>query len=115
MKKFVVMFGLLVVVGCSESPYVNYSMLKDELTAAERYAAGVDESSKTGKEITDDILNLYVTNSGPKDCKNSWFNPYTKKFECLADDFWEAPGRFVQKRDIGKTQGMGLKNGGEGE
>lgn len=121
MKKIFVMMGLAISIGCSESPYIDYSMLKDDvfetnpMNKAEQYADSLDENSKTGREITNDIFELYVSNNGPLGCKNRWFNPYTKRVECLPDDFWEAPGKFVRRRDVGETQGMGLKNGGRNE
>ena len=118
MKKIIVTLGLAVSLGCSEAPYIDYSILKDEIfeskstNKAEQYANSLDENSKTKNEVAVDVLELYVRNGGPNDCKNSWFNPYTKRFECLADDFWETPGKPIQQ-DVGKTQGLGLKNGGK--
>ena len=84
-------------------------MLKDDFNHAEDYATNINEDTKTKQEVSSDVLSFYVDNGGPKGCKNHWFDPYTKKVECLPDDFWHAPGRFSKKRDLGKTQGMGLK------
>ena len=53
MKKYIVMISFIFCMGCSESPYINYSMLKDDFNHAEDYATNINEDTKTKQEVRD--------------------------------------------------------------